>query len=168
MWLNPAPEPPASAYAATPSAATQTASAAMTPLRLIPFASLSAPFMRSPGTGAVAPGHPRGTYVAESRAVFSGDRGSQMRGDHALDLGSARPALDAVDDPLALHEYERRHGSNAEPLGEVWLFVNVDAHDAEPRALLPREVREQALHPACGARTLGREEDEQRLRIVAH
>src|SRR4029078_8787937 len=101
---------------ARPRPATPPGSAPTIPLRLIPFASLSAPFMRSPGTGAVAPGHPRGTYEAESRAVFSGDRGSQMRGDHALDLGSARPALDAVDDPLALHEYERRHGSDAEPL----------------------------------------------------
>ena len=57
---------------------------------------------------------------------------------------------------------------DVEALGELGLFVDVDTHHAETRALLPREVREQALHPACGARTLGREEDEQRLRIVAH
>ena len=83
-------------------------------------------------------------------------------------LGALAPAVDAVDDPLAPHEDERRHGSDVEPLSEVGLFVDIDAYDAETRALLPREVREQALHPACWARTLGREEDEQRLRVVAH
>jgi hypothetical protein len=53
--------------------------------------------------------------------------------------------------PASLHEHERQHGSDVEPLGEVGLFVDVDAYHAKTRALFARDVREQALHPACGA-----------------
>ena len=51
-WLNPAPDPPASANVATPSAATPTTSAAKKPFPLIPLPSLPAPVSR----GAPAPG----------------------------------------------------------------------------------------------------------------
>ena len=46
--------------------------------------------------------------------------------------------------------------------GALRLLVDVDRDHAEPRPLLAREVREQALHPPGGARLRREEEDEQR------
>src|SRR5438093_7102907 len=121
-----------------------------------------------PGTGAVAPGR-HGTYGDSREPVcrlYGG--GDEMAGEHVLDPGSARAPVDPVDHALALHEHQCRHDRYPETFGELRLLLDVHPHHEEPRALLPGKVREQALHTSRRARTLGPEEDKQRLGVVSH
>ena len=48
------------------------------------------------------------------------------------------------------------------------MLVGVDAPDAQAVALLPRNVRQQALHAAGGTGSRAREEDQRRSRVVTH
>jgi hypothetical protein len=91
-----------------------------------------------------------------------------VRLDHAFDLRGARATGETRDDALVLDEHERRHLLDLEPLRELGPLLHVDALHDEAFALLAREVREQALHPARRAGALGAEEDEQGLGIVGH
>src|SRR5256885_6826503 len=90
-----------------------------------------------------------------------------MRGEHALDLRSARASLDPVDDALALDEDERRHGLDQETLGKLRPLLDVDAHHAESAALLSRKMREEALHAPRRAGPFGPEKDQRRLGVVS-
>src|SRR5215210_2714295 len=130
-WLNPAPDPPASANAATPSAATPTTSAAKKPFCLIPLPLLVLPRSRR---GAPAPGQWRRgvhrTYVGGVRAVL-GSEGGEMRLEHRFDRRRAGTPLDAVDDALALHEHQGGDVTDPETLRELGLLVDVHPHDPE-------------------------------------
>ena len=57
---------------------------------------------------------------------------------------------------------EGRHLLDVEALGEIGPILDVDLAHAEPPALLARDVREQAFHPAGRSRAPGCEEHEQR------
>src|SRR5689334_22085182 len=87
--------------------------------------------------------------------------------EHALDLGLARAALEAVYDLIALHERQRRHRLDAEVLGELGALVDVDGGHPQAVPLLAGEVRHQALHAPGGAGVGSAEEDEQRAGIFA-
>src|SRR6266545_6905435 len=103
-----------------PSAATPTASVAITPLRLIP----GPPCL--PRTR--APGH-RGSGTRASRDLRRRagtglrlcDRGCEVGREHDLDLGSAHAPVDPVDDALPLDEDECRYRSHSESLGQLRL-----------------------------------------------
>ena len=83
-----------------------------------------------------------------------------MRLEHRLDARGARATVDPGDRALVLDEDEGRDDLDLEALGELRARVDVDAADPEAGALLPGEVREQALHPTGGTRAFGPEEHE--------
>ncbi len=87
--------------------------------------------------------------------------GLEVLADERLELRRGRAAVDPRDDPLAAHEGDRRHLRDAKALRDVGALVDVDLLHPEGRALLARDVREQALHAARRAGTPRREEDEQ-------
>ena len=84
--------------------------------------------------------------------------------DHPLDLRRAHAPFEPLDRPAVLDEDERRDLGHLQPLDPVRLLVCIDPRDAKSRPLFPREMREQALHAACGAGTTGREEQEDGVR----
>src|SRR5919201_251637 len=108
---------------------------------------------------------PGGGYAGPARPVL---RGGEMRVEHALDLRRARAGLDALDDALALHQGDRRHGLHAEALGQLGRLLDVDRRDPQPGALLARQVRHQALHAPRRTRAAGTEEDQKRPLILTH
>src|SRR5215211_1454932 len=131
-----------------PSATAPTASAATSPLSLIPLPSLCCPSLR----GAPAPGQwRRGVslwYGGKPRPVLGCCGWSrEMQFEHRLDPRGAGTPLDPVDDAPSLDEHDGRDVGDPEALCQLGLILDVDAHHAEARALLPCEVREQALHP---------------------
>jgi hypothetical protein len=71
-----------------------------------------------------------------------------VRLEHRLDLRRARAAVDAADHALPLDQDQRRDVGDLEALGQCRLPIDVHADDAQARAFLPCQVREQALHPA--------------------
>ena len=91
-----------------------------------------------------------------------------MRLEHRLDPRRGRAAVEPGDNAPIHHQREGRHLPHAEPLGEVRPVVDVDLADAEPAALLPRDVREQALHPPGRAGAVRGEEHEQRAFVGGH
>ena len=84
----------------------------------------------------------------------------EVRLEHRLDPRRGRAPVEPRDDALLDDERERRHLLDAEALGEVGPVVDVDLAHAEPAAFLPRDVREQALHPPGRAGAARGEEDE--------
>ena len=85
-------------------------------------------------------------YERRARLDSGGDE-PKMRLEHPLDARRADPALEPVDNALVLHESQRGDGRHAEPVGQVGLLVDIDVHDAQTRAFLAGDVRDQALHP---------------------
>ena len=81
---------------------------------------------------------------------------AEVRLEHRLDPRRGRAAVEPRDDAPLDHERERRHLLHPEALGEVGPVVDVDLAHAQPAALLPRDVGEQALHPPGRARSGGR------------
>jgi hypothetical protein len=90
-----------------------------------------------------------------------------VRLDELLDLGRIRPAFQPRDGLLAFQEDERRHPAHVESLRELGLLVDVDAGHLKPMPLLPRELREQAVHAPGRAGSPGGEEDEEIPTIAA-
>jgi hypothetical protein len=90
-----------------------------------------------------------------------------MRFEHLLDSRRRHATFEPRHDAALPHEHERRHRRDAEPCGDVGALVDVDLLHGEMLALLARDVREQALHPARGPGTVRGEEDEQRL-VAGH
>ena len=89
-------------------------------------------------------GRKRRRRLAESL----GRHGLEVLLEHPLDARARDAAGEALGDPLALHEDERRHLVHLEPRREVGPQVDVDPPEPHALAFLAREVREQALHPA--------------------
>src|SRR6266513_2043022 len=98
-------------------------------------------------------------------ALDGGGRG-QVWLEHRVDLRSARTPVQPIDDAFPSHEHERGDDRHLETLRELRLLIDVDAHDAQPRPFPASEVRQQAFHSPCGARTLRAEEDEQGPSVV--
>ena len=104
--------------------------------------------------------------IAPSREVARPRRRPRRGGARASTRSAARSRGRRAGRRRALDdERERRAPLHVETLGEVGPVVDVDLADAEPAAFLPRDVREQALHPAGGTGAAGCEEHE--LRRVA-
>ena len=91
-----------------------------------------------------------------------------MRLEHLLDRRSAGTTFEPRDGAFVLDEHEGRHELDLERLGELGPLVDVHTRRSEPVALLAGEVSEQALHAASRARSLAREEDEQRHCVLIH
>ena len=68
--------------------------------------------------------------------------------EQLLDLRHVRATVDAVDHALIDHEHERRNLFDAELCEQARMLVCIDAPDTEAIALLPLNVREEALHAA--------------------
>src|SRR5215210_3883646 len=112
-------------------------------------------------------------YAAGGESVldsFSGDRElvRQIRREHRLDARGARAPVEPADDLPVLHEDERRHDVDLEPGCNLGARVDVHALHTEAVPLLALEVSQQALHSSRRARSLGREEHEQRPVCLVH
>ena len=67
--------------------------------------------------------------------------------EHRFDARDARAPLQPLDDPAVTDEHEGGDGLDAQSLGEVGTFVDVDARQPHPMPLLACEVRKSAVHP---------------------
>jgi len=68
--------------------------------------------------------------------------------EELLDLRHVGAAVDAVDHALVDHEDERRHFLDRELLEQPRMLVRIHSPHAQPVALLPGDVGEEAFHAA--------------------
>jgi hypothetical protein len=107
-------------------------------------------------------------YAICVRVDLGGDCFRQVLLEQLLDLGHVRAAVDSPRDLAVDHEDERRKLLDHEVADQPGMLVGVDTPYVQAFALLPGDVREQALHPAGGAGGRARKEDQHGRRRIAH
>ncbi len=88
--------------------------------------------------------------------------------EEPLDLRHAGASVDPIDDPLLLHEHERRDLLHGELPRKPRVAGDIDAADRQAPALLAFDVGEEAFHATRGPGSIVVEEHELRERDATH